>query len=120
MSNTSGTSQEAGIAGRIGKVILQTTHNCCSAINKSAASAALVNSLSEKARGEVIQTTTPREPFVSRAGRLVIHVLDSRIGQLFAELFRAGAFGGSDAEEQDFHLLIDRTGICKYAIVSSL
>ena len=66
----------------------------------------LLPQLSEKTRSELIQTAAPREPLVGRSGRLIKDVLDSATGQLVAELFRAGTFSGSDAEEEDFHLLI--------------
>ena len=76
--------------------------------------------LFEKTWSEIVQTPAPRQPLVGRARRLEEDVLDSGLGQLFAEILRAGAFHGADSQEKDLHLLIEGIGVRKYAVVRGL
>src|ERR1017187_8173709 len=65
-------------------------------------------SLSEEPRGEIIQASPPRQPFMGRAGRLEVDVVDSSFRQRVAEILRPLSFGGADAQEQHLHLLVER------------
>jgi hypothetical protein len=67
----------------------------------------VAESLPEEPRCEVVEAAPPRKPFVRRAGRLEIHIVNAGRGQSVAELLRSRPFDGPDSEEKDFDLFVE-------------
>src|SRR6202142_107117 len=76
--------------------------------------------LFEEPRSEIVHTPAPRQPLVSRAGRLEIDILDAGLGQLIAEVLRTGAFHGADSQEEDLDPLVERVCFRKHPVVGRL
>ena len=56
--------------------------------------------VSKQQRRELVEASTPALPFVRRAWRLVINVVDVRFGEEFVQIARSGeVLGGSHAEK---------------------
>src|SRR5208283_806482 len=76
--------------------------------------------LFEEPGSEIVQTSAPRQPFVSRTRRLEINVRDTGLGQLLAEVLGAGALHRADPQEEDFDLLIERGSIREHTVIGRL
>src|SRR6185312_1523074 len=65
----------------------------------------------------IVQTTPPREPFMCRSRRFEIYVVDSRPGQLLAEVLCVGALDRPNPKEENLHLLVEGGGVGENAAV---
>src|SRR5689334_1364081 len=71
----------------------------------------------EEPGSEIVEAPPPRQPFMGRAGRLEVDVLDSDLRQLLTEVLCPGPFHRADPEEENFHLLVEGVGIGEDAVV---
>src|SRR5690348_155043 len=69
------------------------------------------DALLEQPRREVREGAAPRQPFVRRARRLEIDVVDAGLRELVAEVLDARSFDRSGADEHQLDLFIERGGI---------
>jgi hypothetical protein len=53
--------------------------------------------LPEEARSKVLQAAAPGKPFVRRAGRLKIKIVDSSLGERIAKFLSVRTFHGADS-----------------------
>ena len=76
--------------------------------------------LFENVWDELLQTTTPCQPFMMCAGRLVEIYIDANSTKVLGKFFCSKVLFAATAEEQVVYLLVELCGIGEYAIVALL